>query len=75
MAGDEFEAPRLSDGGEQENAFHPSEAFSDADAHPSAEGEVRKFRALVGFAPTFGPEFIGRGEPARVAMDHPGAHH
>jgi hypothetical protein len=75
MARDQFEAPLLRDCGEQQDAFHPREAFADADARASAEGEVGEFRTLVTLKrPSFWIEAIGIGEPARVAMDHPGAH-
>src|ERR1700722_2610435 len=73
MAGNEFEAPSLCDGREEQDPFHPGEPLPDTDTHASAEWEIREFRALVWFVPTFGSKLFGLREPARVAMDHPRA--
>jgi len=75
MAGHQLEAPLLRHGREQQDAFHPRESFADADAGASTEREIRKFRAIVGIEPAVGVEAVGLGEPARVAMHHPGTHH
>ena len=62
-------APALGQGGEQQDAFHPSEAFSDALPRSTAEWEIGKFWTRVRFlGPAVGIELLGVGIPARVAM-------
>jgi len=75
MPGHKFEAPLLADGREEKYAFHPRESFTDADAGASAEGEISKFRAIVGLRPALRLKLFGVREPARIAVDHPRAHH
>src|SRR5436190_23127760 len=69
------QTPALSESGQNQDTFHPGEAFSDADACAAAEWKVSELGTcgILG-EPTFGPEHEWIHEPARIAMHRIGTH-